>query len=142
MKNLIFLTILALPLFGMGQDTIRIEPFKADTLFMDKGIKWMDYIPGDTIRLDTAQLLKDGWKLPTFKLCYFSINGKCYQLTDTIPVIVGIQYTNRDATILREAYLINGEPWYRSPAPLTRGKWIKIRCVRWKVENNWITNKK
>ena len=59
---------------------------------------------------------------------------------DTIAITLEIQYSRRDVPMVRDCYLINGQPYHKSTAPLTRGKWVKIQYYRWRISNGWVNN--
>ena len=63
---------------------------------------------------------------------------------DTIAVTFMVQYTRGAALTLKEGYIIQGKPAYRSDALFTKGKWIFPEWYRWKIvtSTEWITNKK
>lgn len=113
---------------------------------------WVFLDPGNAIRmLDNMAKEKMGWdSKPADTTRTYKAFCDCYEIRtkdfvwwepslrkDTIPATILVQYSYHDAITVRDVYLINGEPWYRSKAPLTRGKWIKPNWYRWKLSNGW-----
>ena len=74
------------------------------------------------------------WDDPKF----IKVGQKSWKLKDTIPVTLEIQYTRRDVPMVRDCYLINGIPYSKSTALLTRGRWIRIPYYRYRISNGWV----
>jgi hypothetical protein len=73
--------------------------------------------------------------------CVFVYNGECYTKPDTVKATIDYQYTRRDIPMTIDCYLINGIPYRKSCAPLTKGKWVRVQCVRWRISNGWVNSK-
>jgi len=90
--------------------------------------------------------IKDGWiSIDTAQLLQFDTTGfhmgnpsaVWQSFGDTIPALLWVQYTRRNVPMLRDCYLINGIPHYRS-----KGKFRKLNYYRWAVsKENWNTKK-
>lgn len=113
---------MALPIIGMGQDTSSVHYTKSP-----------GYGPSNPIDIKTIQYIRQSEWYKQFRELNFN---------DTIPVTIDYQYTRRDVPMTIDCYLINGVPYKKSCAPLTRGKFVRVMCSRWRISNGWVNQNK
>jgi hypothetical protein len=94
-------------------------------------------VMGQTVReMHTVNGLYDTSLLA--ELLYRGKSGDTIELHVAKPATIDYQYTRRDVPMTIDCYLINGIPYRKSCAPLTKGKWVRVQCYRWRISNGWV----